>query len=477
MKTWEPSLRDAQGWLSGFVEQRHPGKRRGRPWVGSLINSASNTTVDQLARALRHDEVDLLLISPERLANPEFGNKIMPLVGSRPGLIVIDEVHCISDWGHDFRPDYRRLGRIVARLAGSAVPILGCTATANDRVVSDVADQLGTELTTFRGPLRRDGLALSTIHLDRQAERLAWLSKALPDLEGAGIIYCLTVRDVENVVARLTTQGITVAAYHGSMDNELRLDGEHKLQTNAIKALVATTALGMGYDKPDLSFVVHFQSPASPVAYYQQVGRAGRALDRSRGILLGVLSAHAPAVDLPSDGRAPAASTLWLWLRRQDANDAVLSGLARGVDQVAMAGALDVEGVVIGVPAEGITKASRDSEIRRRVHQGELCIASPYAPGAPFQAGNAMGRNKIIYALSHVTFVVSSDEGSGGTWAGAKEALDRHYAPVAVWAGAGAKDGNHALIHRGARAITDLTQLFEIDMAMDVPPPLQETLF
>ncbi len=250
------------------------------------INSASATTVAELERSLRADEVDLLLISPERLANPEFADKIMPIVGARPGLIVIDEVHCISDWGHDFRPDYRRIGRIVDRLAGSTVPILGCTATANDRVVADVADQLGAELTTFRGPLRRVGLALSTIRLDRQAERLAWLAEALPELDGSGIVYCLTVRDVENVAAWLASQGIEVEAYFGSLDNELRMQAERKLQNNEIKALVATTALGMGYDKPDLSFVVHFQSPGSPVAYYQQVGRAGRALETSRGILL-----------------------------------------------------------------------------------------------------------------------------------------------------------------------------------------------
>ncbi len=250
------------------------------------INSASDTTIAELERQLRADEVDLLLISPERLANPEFANSIMPIVGARPGLIVIDEVHCISDWGHDFRPDYRRIGRIVDRLAGSSVPILGCTATANDRVVNDVADQLGAELTTFRGPLRREGLALSTIRLDRQAERLAWLAETLPELEGSGIVYCLTVRDVENVAAWLTSQGIEVEAYFGSLDNEARIEAERKLQTNEIKALVATTALGMGYDKPDLSFVVHFQSPGSPVAYYQQVGRAGRALATSRGILL-----------------------------------------------------------------------------------------------------------------------------------------------------------------------------------------------
>ena len=154
----------------------------------------------------------------------------------------------------------------------------------------------------------------------------------------------------------------------------------------------------------------------------------------------------------------------------------VVSGLARGVDQVAMAGALDAGGIVVGVPAEGIVRASRNAEIRRRVHDGELCIASPYAPDAPFGAGNAMGRNKIVYGLSQVTFVVASDKDSGGTWAGAKEALDRHYSRVAVWAGEGAKDGNHALISRGATPITNLNHLFELDV-IETPPPLQKTLF
>jgi ATP-dependent DNA helicase RecQ len=250
------------------------------------INSSSSTTIGELRNRLREDTVDLLLVSPERLANPEFADEIMPLVGARPGLIVIDEVHCISDWGHDFRPDYRRIGRLVDRLAGSDVPILGCTATANDRVVQDVAAQLGAELTTFRGPLRRDGLALSTVRLDRQAARLAWLAETIPDLHGSGIVYCLTVRDVQNVADWLRSNGVAAEAYYGDLGDASRLEAEHKLQTNELKVLVATTALGMGYDKPDLSFVIHFQSPGSPVAYYQQVGRAGRALDRSRGVLL-----------------------------------------------------------------------------------------------------------------------------------------------------------------------------------------------
>ncbi len=250
------------------------------------INSSADTTITQLIDALEHDAVDLLLISPERLANPEFADKVMPLVGRRPGLIVIDEVHCISDWGHDFRPDYRRIGRMIERLSSADVPVLGCTATANDRVVDDVSVQLGQHLTVVRGPLRRSGLALGTVRLDRQAERLAWLDRELGRVDGSGIIYCLTVRDADNVAAWLTSQGHDVLPYHSALDESDKLAAEDRLLRNDVKALVATVALGMGYDKPDLAFVFHFQSPGSPVGYYQQVGRAGRALTASRAVLL-----------------------------------------------------------------------------------------------------------------------------------------------------------------------------------------------
>jgi len=250
------------------------------------VNSSANTTIGELSDALGADTVDLLLISPERLANPEFAGKVMPLVGRRPGLIVIDEVHCISDWGHDFRPDYRRIGRMIERLSTANVPVLGCTATANDRVVDDVSVQLGDNLTVLRGPLRRDGLALSTIRLDRQAERMAWLDREVGRAEGSGIVYCLTVRDADNVAAWLRSRGHDVLAYHSALDEADKLDAEQRLLRNEVDALVATVALGMGYDKPDLAFVFHFQSPGSPVGYYQQVGRAGRALATSRAVLL-----------------------------------------------------------------------------------------------------------------------------------------------------------------------------------------------
>ena len=249
------------------------------------VNSASDTTVKALAEAVANDEVDLLLVSPERLANPEFADKVMPLVGRRPGLMVIDEAHCISDWGHDFRPDYRRLSQVIAGL-GTGIPVLACTATANDRVVADVSDQLGAGIRVLRGPLARDGLALQVIDMPAAAERLAWLHQVLPTLPGTGIIYCLTVRDVELVATWLRGHGHNVLPYTGGTDADLRLDAEAALQRNEVKALVATTALGMGYDKPDLAFVVHFQGPGSPVGYYQQVGRAGRQLGASTGVLL-----------------------------------------------------------------------------------------------------------------------------------------------------------------------------------------------
>ncbi len=250
------------------------------------VNSSTDTTVAELAERLAADDVDLVLVSPERLANPEFAAAVMPVLGERPGLVVIDEVHCISDWGHDFRPDYRRIGRLVATFGSGVVPVLGCTATANDRVVHDVAEQLGATLTTFRGPLGRDGLALGVLQLPGQTERLAWLVQHVPQMPGSGIVYCLTVRDTEVVADWLRANDIDAASYSGATPADERERLEERLLANELKVLVATTALGMGYDKPDLGFVIHFQMPGSPVGYYQQVGRAGRALDTSNAVLL-----------------------------------------------------------------------------------------------------------------------------------------------------------------------------------------------
>ena len=251
------------------------------------INSANDLEVGELVSLLNSDEVDVLLISPERLANPEFTNMVMPLVGRRPGLIVIDEVHCISDWGHDFRPDYRRLGQVIGRLP-AGIPVLGTTATANDKVVADVSSQLGEGLPVFRGPLRREGLSLSVLDLPDRAARLVWIDKNLEQFPGTGIVYCLTQRDVDLVAGYLERQGHRVARYRsgGDIDQAEKDESLEKLLKNDVKVVVASTALGMGYDKPDVGFVIHYQSTDSLVGYYQQVGRAGRALESSVGIMM-----------------------------------------------------------------------------------------------------------------------------------------------------------------------------------------------
>ena len=249
------------------------------------INSANTEEWERIERAVKGDEVDILLVSPERLQNARFQDEVLQALLRRVGLLVVDEAHCISDWGHDFRPDYRRISRVL-QLLPRTVPVLCTTATANNRVVDDVADQLGAELEIQRGPLDRESLALSVVDLPEQSQRLAWLAQVVPKLEGSGIVYCLTVADAKQVAGWLQAQGIDAEAYYGEADAVERVVLEERLRDNDLKVLVATSALGMGFDKPDLAFVVHYQSPASAVFYYQQVGRAGRALDRAVGVLL-----------------------------------------------------------------------------------------------------------------------------------------------------------------------------------------------
>jgi ATP-dependent DNA helicase RecQ len=252
----------------------------------ATINSENRDDWGEIEEKVRRGDVDVLLISPERLNNPRFRADVLPELLKVIGLFVVDEAHCISDWGHDFRPDYRRIQRVLDELPRD-VPVLCTTATANDRVVDDIVDQLGSDLAISRGTLDRESLALAVLDLPDPAERLAWLAHHLPSLPGTGIVYCLTVGDTERVAGFLRQQGIDAAAYSGGgTDNDERLRVEQALLDNTVKVVVATSALGMGFDKADLTFVVHFQSPGSPVAYYQQVGRAGRGVDRAHGILL-----------------------------------------------------------------------------------------------------------------------------------------------------------------------------------------------
>jgi ATP-dependent DNA helicase RecQ len=249
----------------------------------ATIHSDNQDEWAEIEARLARNELDALLISPERLANERFSAQILAPIAARIALLVIDEAHCISDWGHDFRPHYRLLERFARRLPPSA-RLLATTATANRRVMDDLREVLGPDLHVSQGDLNRPSLTLQTIRLPDQAERLAWLAAQVPAMPGSGIIYTLTIRDAVQVTAWLTSRGVAVAAYTGQSDDRAAL--EQALLDNRVKALVATTALGMGYDKPDLGFVIHFQAPGSVVAYYQQVGRAGRALPAAYGILL-----------------------------------------------------------------------------------------------------------------------------------------------------------------------------------------------
>ncbi|KFK85086.1 ATP-dependent DNA helicase RecQ [Streptomyces sp. JS01] len=253
------------------------------------INSSNTEEWESVQAEVAAGEVDVLLVSPERLNNPDFRDQVLPKLAAATGLLVVDEAHCISDWGHDFRPDYRRLRTMLADLP-TGVPVLATTATANARVTADVAEQLGTGAGTdalvLRGPLDRESLSLSVLQLPHAAHRLAWLGDHLGELPGSGIIYTLTVAAAEEITAYLRQNGHAVASYTGRTENADRQQAEDDLLANRVKALVATSALGMGFDKPDLGFVVHLGSPSSPIAYYQQVGRAGRGVEHAEVLLL-----------------------------------------------------------------------------------------------------------------------------------------------------------------------------------------------
>ena len=253
----------------------------------ATVNSTNFDEWDPIFAALDRDDLDVLLVSPERLGNPRFAARLDELM-ARVGLVVIDEAHCISDWGFDFRPDYQRLAR--ALLSTPTASVLATTATANQRVTADVERQLGASTVTFRGTLARTSLRLSVVPSLSPLERYAWVADALDTIEGSGIIYVLTVAEAERLAAFLRECGHAVPAYTGQLDADTRVKVEDQLRHNEVKAVVATSALGMGYDKPDLGFCIHVGSPSTPVAYYQQVGRAGRAVAHAEAVLLSAQS-------------------------------------------------------------------------------------------------------------------------------------------------------------------------------------------
>ncbi|WP_083678677.1 ATP-dependent DNA helicase RecQ [Nocardiopsis sp. CNR-923] len=254
------------------------------------VNSANTTAWETVYADVAAGEVDVLLVSPERLNNPEFRDRVLPELAAGAGLVVIDEAHCVSDWGHDFRPDYRRIRSLLHDLP-DGIPVLATTATANERVTRDVAEQLQTGETrqdtlVLRGSLERESLRLAVVNLPDPTARLSWLAEHLPRIQGSGIVYTLTVGAALETARFLSEQGLDVRAYTGQTDPDERRRAEDDLLANRVKALVATSALGMGFDKPDLGFVVHLGAPQSPISYYQQVGRAGRGVQRAEVVLL-----------------------------------------------------------------------------------------------------------------------------------------------------------------------------------------------
>ncbi len=248
------------------------------------VNSANKDDWDEIYKELNEDKIDALIISPERLSNEDFRKQLKGIVDNI-GLFVVDEAHCISDWGHDFRPDYQRIKDIINDMP-SNIPVLATTATANDRVIEDIREQLGKDLVVSRGSLMRESLAIQVIKLATKEDRLAWLAENVPKMPGSGIIYCLTINDCDLVVGWLKHCGINAEAVYSRTDGAEKDQNMDRFMRNEIKALVATTAVGMGYDKPDIGFVIHFQKPGNLIGYYQQIGRAGRSLDTAYAILL-----------------------------------------------------------------------------------------------------------------------------------------------------------------------------------------------
>ncbi len=253
------------------------------------LNSANSEEHPRIEADLLAGKIDLLLISPERLANDVFKREVWSKLKKQVGLLVIDEAHCISDWGHDFRPNYRRIMGLLDDLP-PATPVLATTATANNRVVADVSEIIGVGINIQRGALTRDSLHLYVYpeSLD-SATRFTLLSHLMKHIPGSGIIYCTTTNDCKQVAQWLQSEGFNVKPYFADVEDDLdesRVDLENQLLNNKVKALVSSVALGMGFDKPDLHFVIHYQLPGNIISYYQQIGRAGRGIDRAHIVLM-----------------------------------------------------------------------------------------------------------------------------------------------------------------------------------------------
>lgn len=251
----------------------------------ATINSSTNIDFSEVYNRIDNNQIDILFVAPERLEDEEFRNRV--LNKATIGMLVIDEAHCISDWGHDFRPDYRRI-KVVLKDLPTTTHLLATTATANDRVIDDIKKQLGDNIFVLRGSLTRESLYIQILDMREEELRLAWLAENIKKLPKAGIIYCLTKRDVYSVTNWLKKNNIDAYAYTSDTNKNIPLKEEitTKFFNNEMDVLVATTAFGMGIDKRDIKFIIHYQRPGNVVSYYQQIGRAGRAIDKAYAILL-----------------------------------------------------------------------------------------------------------------------------------------------------------------------------------------------
>ena len=362
----------------------------------ATLNSSNFEAWSAIEQDLYEDRIDVLLVSPERLANPGFGRRVLDGLAGRIGLLVIDEAHAVSDWGHDFRPDYRRVSDVLQRL-NPETPVLATTATANARVTEDVAHQLGDATLVLRGPLARRSLQLTVVPALSPMDRFAWVTEHLPKLPGSGMVYTLTVSDAERLasaVRQVHGDSVPVAAYTGGLDAAERERLEDALRDNKLKALVATSALGMGYDKPDLGFVVHVGSPPSPVSYYQQVGRAGRGID------------HATVVLLPSDADAG----VWDYFATATIPDPdqmkrLLAGLdAYGEDEPATVPALEAETGLRRGRVELMLKQLAVDGAVDRVDKGWVRTGQEWAYDGPHYDGIIATRRReadIMRAYTH----------------------------------------------------------------------------
>jgi len=388
----------------------------------ATLNSSNTQAWSTVEQQLRADELDVLLVSPERLANPGFGRRVLDELAGRLGLLVIDEAHAVSDWGHDFRPDYRRVADVLQKL-NPDTPVLATTATANERVTLDVAAQLGEATLVLRGPLARRSLQLTVVDALSPIERFAWVVDHLPRLQGSGIVYTLTVADAERLAAAVRFvhgDSCRVAAYTGGLESGERERLEDALRANQLKALIATSALGMGYDKPDLGFVIHVGSPPSPVSYYQQVGRAGRGIDHALVALLpseadaGVWEYFATA-SIPQRGQVERLLVgLSAYASGQPATVPALeaeTGLRRGrvelmLKQLAVDGAVErVEGGWLPTGADWtfnqehydgiLATRRREANIMRAYTRGEGCLMQLLQEALDDPSAKACGRCSV----------------------------------------------------------------------------------